>query len=225
MKPATFALAGLGLLAAFAVVAHQQATAANDAAAADEAAPVADSAWNSFDLWGMTSASIQGRQLMNVVQNPNAIAFLDMLAHAEGTDRADDEYRVCYAYRYTIKSLSDHPAITGEWQGESIANLGPQYAGKVSTAAGRYQIIRKTWSGCKQALGLADFSPASQDMAALYLIKSRGALDAVIAGDVEAAIFKCRSEWASLPGGGSGQPQRKLAELLDAYTQNGGKLA
>jgi len=47
----------------------------------------------------------------------------------------------------------------------------------------------------------------------------------VEAGRVADAIDKCRLEWASLPGAGYGQPERKLAALIDAYTNAGGALA
>jgi muramidase (phage lysozyme) len=155
----------------------------------------------------------------------NQQAFLAMISHSEGTDRAPDPYRVCYGYQHTIVSLSDHPAITGEWKGESIANLGPQYAGEVSTAAGKYQINRPTWLNCKVALNLRDFTGPSQDDAALFLIKQKGALDLVNGGQVAAAITLCHGIWASLPGGTSGQPERSFADLIHAYGDAGGAFA
>ena len=148
-----------------------------------------------------------------------------MIAHSEGTDRAPDPYRVCYGYRHTIVDLRDHPAITGEWKGESLASLGAQYAHEISTAAGRYQINRPTWLHCKAALHLQDFTGPSQDDAAIFLIKQAGFLDAVNAGDIQAAIDGCSGVWASLPGSKAGQPTRTVAALLDAYTELGGELA
>lgn len=187
------------------------------------------SVWNSVDLWGMTSAAIEDntmtRALTADASADNLQAFLAMIAFSEGTDRADDPYRVCYGYRHTIDNLSDHPAVSGEWRGESIANLGPAYAGKVSTAAGRYQLIRPTWLACKKALGLPDFSPESQDKAAAYLIKGRHALDDVIDGRIDAAITKCAPEWASLPGANYGQPERRVSQLVAAFSSAGGLLA
>lgn len=156
---------------------------------------------------------------------PNQAAFLAMIRHSEGTDRAADPYRVCYGFSHTIADLRDHPAITGEWMGESIASLGPQYIGKISTAAGAYQLIRPTWEGCKLRLGLPSFSAECQDDAALGLIKWRGGLAAIEAGDLQAAIASCAAEWASLPGSASGQPQAKLIALTQAYSQAGGQLA
>jgi len=156
---------------------------------------------------------------------PNEAAFLKMVIHSEGTDKANDPYRCVYGYKHTIVSFANHPTITGEWFGESIANLGPQYAAMVSTAAGAYQFTKATWLMCKSRLGLPDFSPASQDKAALYLVQMRGALTYVDSGDIATAIHLCRNEWASLPGGTSGQPQRGLSALLLAYQSAGGVLA
>lgn len=162
--------------------------------------------------------------------NPNLAAFLAMIAKAEGTDRAPDPYRVCYGYKHTILDLNYHPAEhrppdgLQEWAGESIAQLGPQYAGEVSTAAGRFQITRATWLACKQTLTLPDFRADSQLRAATLRIRARGALDDVNAGQIEKAILKCDNEWASLPGGKSGQPERVLANLIALYTGAGGSL-
>lgn len=159
----------------------------------------------------------------------NIAAFLAVLRTAEGTAAAADPYRVCYAYRHTINDLSDHPAISGEWPGERLpdamcknAGFGP---GCVSTAAGAYQIIRPTWKTLKAALNLPDFGQASQDAAAVDLIRRRGALEDVKAGRLETAVAKCRNEWASLPGNYAKQGQRSIETLASWYQQNGGLFA
>lgn len=218
-----------------AVAVHQAFDSWDDSPAAPEPAdapPPSSTAWDSVDLWGHTAAAIENRQITNAMNSTdtsgqNVSAFLSMIASSEGTDRAPDPYRVCYGYKHTIADLSDHPAVTGEWKGERLsdatckgAGMGP---GCVSTAAGRYQIIRPTWATCARSANLDDFSPASQD--AVYLIKQRGALDDVRAGRVADAIAKCRREWASLPGANYGQPERRLTALLDSFTNAGGNLA
>lgn len=223
MTPARLAIVGVvGALAASTLL-HAQAEARARQAAEGEGD--GGTALDYFDAWGAIERAYEQRQTEGAMHSTNMRAFLDMIAFAEGTDRAADQYRVCYGYRHTIRDLSDHPAVTGEWKGESIANLGPQYTGKVSTAAGRYQLIRPTWLGCKRALNLPDFSPASQDAAAVYLIRQRRAADDVEAGRIAEAIDKCAAEWASLPGSTSGQPQRKLLALLDRFSAAGGALA
>jgi muramidase (phage lysozyme) len=155
----------------------------------------------------------------------NLSAFLTMISHSEGTDRAADPYRVCFGFKHTIAELSDHPAITGEWSGEPLDFLGPTYAGLISTAAGKYQITKHTWEALKTALSLHDFSAASQDAAATLLIKQKGALDLVNGGQVADAIGLCHNVWASLPGSTSGQPQKTMASLVANYTSNGGGFA
>lgn len=159
----------------------------------------------------------------------NIAAFLAVLRSAEGTANAADPYRVCYAYRHTIDDLTDHPALTGEWRGERLsdamcknAGFGP---GCVSTAAGAYQIIKPTWKTLKAALNLPDFGPASQDAAAVELIRRRGALQDVSAGRFALAVGKCRNEWASLPGNYAKQGQRSMETLASWYQQNGGLTA
>lgn len=159
----------------------------------------------------------------------NQEAFLALIRYAEGTDKEPDPYRVCYGYRHTIVSLDEHPAISGEWGGEKLPdemcrNAG-QKPGCVSTAAGAYQLIRPTWRGIRDRLRLADFSPASQDRAALYLITNCGALDDVLRGRLQTAVVKCSREWASLPGNIAKQPQRRKDDLLAAFEKAGGVLA
>lgn len=155
----------------------------------------------------------------------NEAAFLAMLRHSEGSDRAPDPYRVVYSYVHTIKDLREHPTITGEWLGESLANLGPAYVGKISTAAGAYQIIKPTWVSLRDRLKLPDFSAASQDAAAIELIREKGALALVDAGRVAEAITACHDIWASLPGSNSGQPQKSFAALIGVYGDAGGAFA
>lgn len=238
MKILYLVAASLGLLVLFQTQIHRpNTTPYNDAPESPDQPDDQVSGWASVDLWGMTSAAIDSRTVNNAIgandqAGANVAAFLAMIATAEGTDRAADPYRVCYGYVHTIADFSDHPAVTGEWKGVGISSLGPQYAGKISTAAGRYQMLKPTWLDCKRALDLPDFGPGSQDAAALYLIKRRRALDDVQAGRFQDAVAKCANTsppgkpsnavWASLPGAGNGQPERRMATLIDAYTTAGG---
>lgn len=226
MTPRAAALIAVGTFAGFALLHRQADQAAAVSAASDEGDGA--TALDYFDPWGAIERQHDQYVTEQAMNDPdkNVRAFLALIAWAEGTERAADPYRVCYAYKHTIKSFADHPAVTGEWRGERLpdvmcagAGLGP---GCVSTAAGRYQIIKPSWLEGKRALGLRDFSPESQDRWAVWKIGKRGALDAVRDGRIEHAIDLCRAEWASLPGAGYGQPERKLAQLLDAYTDAGG---
>jgi lysozyme len=89
----------------------------------------------------------------------------------------------------------------------------------VSTAAGAYQIIKPTWMRIKSRLGLMDFSPASQDMAAVELLREAGALDLIEAGDIEGAIKKSSRIWASLPGSTAQQNPRAMDYALNRFDE------
>lgn len=154
----------------------------------------------------------------------NRPAFCAVIRFSEGTAKAPNPYAVVYGFGHTITDFSDHPAITGEWLGVSIANLGPQYAHEISTAAGAYQINRPTWREAKAACHLSDFTPASQDIAALWLIDQCHALAMVDRGDFANAVRACSAKWASLPGGNSRQPEVSLAALTFAYKNAGGEV-
>lgn len=150
----------------------------------------------------------------------NARAFLDMLAYSEGTDMPGHApgYDVIVGStpvrRRLLKDFSRHP------------NVAMQITSTLwSTAAGRYQFIYPTWIELQAALNLPDFGGASQDAAALELIRRRGALELIDAGKIHDAINVCASIWASLPGAGYGQRERSMADLLDHYKLAGGSLA
>lgn len=228
MSRALIALAVVATAAALLLATRQ---AANVQAQDSAAAPTGDgsTAFDYINPIGLVESQVESFQVDQSMQDTNTRAFLDMIATSEGTRWAADSYRVCFGYRHTIADLSDHPAVSGEWRGEKLsdamckgAGFGP---GCVSTAAGRYQLTKPTWLGAKRALGLTDFSAASQDAAAVYLIRQRGAIDEVQAGNLEKAIALCAKEWASLPGAGYGQTERRLSTLTAAYTDAGGMLA
>ncbi len=143
----------------------------------------------------------------------NVRAYLWMLRVSEGTAGAEG-YRTLVGGSL-FDSYADHPRRL-VW----IASIQ-----RNSSAAGAYQILRGTWDGVRAKLGLQDFTPASQDAAAVELIRQRGALALVRAGRFAEAVEKCKKEWASLPGAGYGQRENSLAKLQTAYTQAGGYLA
>ena len=159
----------------------------------------------------------------------NVRAFLDLVKRCEGTAGAADPYRVCYAYRHTIQSLSDHPAVTGEWRGETLSNamcaasgFGP---GCVSTAAGAYQFIKPTWQTLKAQIRASDFGPGSQDAAAIQLLKNIGAYDRIRAGDLSGAVARASGQWASLPGSKAGQGGKSMSQVVAMFAAAGGAVA
>jgi muramidase (phage lysozyme) len=145
------------------------------------------------------------------IREKNLKAFLLMIRYAEGTS-SQDGYKKLYGGSL-FNDFSNHPniAIT-KW-------------GITSTAAGAYQILFKTWIEIQQRLKLTDFSPQSQDKAAVELIKRRKALDDVLAGRFAQALLKCRKEWASLPGAGYNQSEKSPIALAKVYKIAGGSIA
>lgn len=149
------------------------------------------------------------------MENKNLRAFLGMIRTAEGT-AGPNGYRTLFGGTL-FSSFADHPRIkiTARSGGSPIT----------SSAAGAYQIIERTWNEVAAKLGLPDFSPASQDRAAVELIRRRGALRDVYAGRLDAAIVKCNREWASLPGSPYGQPTISADRAYQLYAAAGGEVA
>lgn len=146
--------------------------------------------------------------------HPNMVAFLLMIQKAEGTYKYASPYNVGFGGKLFI-GFKDHPRI---------ATFVPSI-GQYTSAAGAYQFMADTaktnvdtWGSVKAKLNLPDFSPESQDRAAIELIRQRGAYNDVIKGDIKTAIYKCRKEWASLPGANyPGQKMKSLETLLAFY--------
>ncbi|HEV8283824.1 MAG TPA: glycoside hydrolase family 104 protein [Chitinophagaceae bacterium] len=144
-------------------------------------------------------------------EQKNLKAFLIMIQYSEGT-YGKDAYRKLYGGG-VFNDFSKHPDTP-------ITKYGI-----TSTAAGAYQILFRTWQELQQKLRLPDFSPESQDKAAIELIKRRRALDDVMAGRFAQAIIKCRKEWASLPGAGYNQTEKDPKALAAVYKLAGGNIA
>ena len=143
----------------------------------------------------------------------NERAFLDMIAYAEGTD-GPNGYATAFGGG-RLASLADHPRTLSKFTNKAGVTL-------LTSAAGRYQFLRRTWDDLRYKLNLPDFGPASQDAAALELIRQRGALNDVRAGRTAVAIAKCAPIWASLPGAGYNQQERNLNTLMAQYRAAGG---
>lgn len=158
----------------------------------------------------------------------NEAAFLWMIRTAEGT-AGPNGYRTLFGGAL-FDSYADHPRIAKQFR---------DGAGRVlwTTAAGAYQFMAAspiptggstrvdTWGTVKARLGLPDFSPASQDAAAMELIREKGALSDVRAGRFDVAVNKVRSVWASMPGAGYSQPEKSLSALQAVYLKAGGTFA
>jgi lysozyme len=152
----------------------------------------------------------------------NLYAFLAMLRRAEGGD-----YDILYGGARWNGPLTDHPRALG-WKGVRLPDQYCRNAGLnppcYSTAAGAYQITYPTWKSIRQRLGLPDFSPASQDAAAIELLREIGALPLIQQGKITEAIRVASSQWASLPFSTAGQPKRSLDDVLAYFREAGGTM-
>lgn len=147
--------------------------------------------------------NLKARRYIELLKKKNVQAFLKMIRYAEGTSDPE-HYFVQYSYA-PFTDYSDKPRKIIEANGYR------------SSAAGAYQIINRTWDDIQRALSLPDFSPLSQDVAALWLIERDNQLRNVINGDVDAAIKGVGDTWSSFPDNNYGQPKRSLASLKDQY--------
>lgn len=146
--------------------------------------------------------------------SPNLKAFLDMIAVSEGTaGKGNDGYNVVVGGSL-FNSYDDHP--------RKLVWIRP---GLASTAAGRYQLLKRYYDAYKKQLDLPNFSPLSQDLIAIQQIRERGALQDIEKGYINIAIDKVKNIWASLPGAGYGQHENKIDKLIAAYKDAGGTVA
>lgn len=154
-----------------------------------------------------------------LLQRPEVRALLNTIRYAEGTPGQAGYQTMFGGGKFDTSKGWQHP--------DKVIRSG----GYASSAAGAYQFLQPTWQGTAKALGLPDFSPKSQDLAALYLIdKKRGALEPFLRGEKFGTVTnKLAPEWASLPtsSGGSyyGQPSKPLGDLYKYYEQQKQQLA
>lgn len=150
------------------------------------------------------------------LKNINVQAFLKAIADAEG-----GEYNFLFGAikgrrndRWRFSDFSTHP--------------GPGADG-VTTAAGMYQINKRTWGdhGTRR-MGLMDFTPETQDLIAVSMLNGLGVADTIKRGDIEAALGPASRLWAALPQGRgmsgrhNGQPSVTFDRFSAAYKNAGG---
>lgn len=129
--------------------------------------------------------------LARYAAHPKVRAFLDFIAASEGVKHG---YQTAIG-NYKITDFSRHP-------GNAVRRKFKRTDGTVSSsdASGRYQFMGYTWSGLVKRYGFTDFSPATQDKAAVALILGKkGAMEAILNGNYEQAVMKLGGIWASFP--------------------------
>lgn len=145
--------------------------------------------------------------LRGYAQNPNVRRFLDTIAQAEGTTGYDTAFG-----GGKIESLADHPRTLHDFtQTDGKRNK--------TSAAGRYQFLRGTWDDVAGTLGLTDFGPESQDLAAIELLRRNGSLEPLLAGDFDTAVRRSGTTWASLPSSPYPQPKRSEGFITNALNR------
>ena len=159
-------------------------------------------------------ATVNKRGSLEVaLEHPNVRAFLKAIRLGEGTSDEAGYYRIVGGGTFTDDR--QHPNVRVWIERYKVW----------STATGAYQIINPTWRGLLKQYGFPDFSPDSQDQAAVALIAGRHAIQDVQDGRFKEAVAKCAAEWASLPGSTAGQRVEAYDAVLAVYQQNGGTLA
>lgn len=153
-----------------------------------------------------------------ILKDKNVKAFLSAIADAEGGG---------YDFKYgAVKGKKKDP-----WRFTDFStHPGPGYGG-VTTASGMYQITQNTWKDHGiNAMGLNDFSPETQDLIAVDMLRRMDVIERIQAGDVPGAMPKAASRWAALPQGPGltnkypPQPYVSYEHFLTEYKKAGGSL-
>ena len=143
------------------------------------------------------------------------------LQFAEGTWRKGDRaYNTGYNYN-EFEDLSKHPDTV--WFADG--------AKRGSAAAGAYQFMPDTYASASNALGLTDFTPASQEKAAEYLATKRGVDTSkpfTTVTQLRQASNLLAPEWASMPkydgksayeGDAIGNSAKRFESIRNFYDQ------
>ena len=151
--------------------------------------------------------------------SPNVVAYLSLIAFSEGT--STNRLTVCDGYD-VIVSGPEGPEVFTDFSRYPFESRPPKIVnaakGWISTASGRYQIIKRTWESYSQLLGLTNFEPASQDAIAVELLREVKALPLIEAGQIQPAIAACCRLWASFPGNDYDQGAHPMPVLMSQWT-------
>lgn len=157
-------------------------------------------------------------QLAEYLQNPNVQAFLATLRDAEGTNQTGNPYQTRFGGKVDeTLDLSKYPTFEYKQFTQTDGKKN------VSGAVGAYQFITKTWKNLANQYGFKDFSPETQDMAAVALLQQNGALPHILKGDFATAVKKSNRTWASLPGSPYAQHTRSDDFIAKSLAKNMGQ--
>lgn len=165
---------------------------------------------DNFDMMG--DYSNMGKQTVSISPDANVAAFLALIREVE----ANGQYNVI-AGGDLFNDFSEHPFILNPNRRKPLG----------TTAAGAYQMVVGTWKMARDALGLKDFSRASQDRAAIWILdkKRPGSLALIKAGRFDDAIARLSGEWEAFAKMLQGAYSWTLAEARDFLESSGGTYA
>jgi muramidase (phage lysozyme) len=154
----------------------------------------------------------------------NVRAFLALIRQVEPSPPGD---YTSIAGGDHFSDFSEHPFVL---EPDRVKKLG-------TTASGAYQMVKKTWAYARDALELSDFSPASQDAAAAWLLQYKvpgqniiepggtGNIELIEAGDFRAALAAYAPEWEALQKMLQGRYPVTLDQAQAIYSDAGGQVA
>jgi muramidase (phage lysozyme) len=144
----------------------------------------------------------------------NTQLFSDFIGMMETGRAGPEAYRIGFGGG-RIDDLSKHPNISKAFK-ETTGNTN------TTTAAGKHQYLNSTWQGLSAKTGTKDFSPEAQEANFRALLKEKGALASVEAGDFAGAVQKLGKTWASLPTSPHPQGKKTWAEASAVMAKLGG---
>lgn len=149
------------------------------------------------------------------LKNTNVRAFLKAIGEAEGGE---------YDFKFgAIKGRKNDP-----WRFTDFSTHPGPGRGGTTTAAGLYQITKPTWHDHGvNGMGLADFTPETQDLIAVSILRRRGVIEKIKEGDIEAGLAEASRQWAALPKGRGKpgyyhQPYVEFEHFEAVYKSEGG---
>lgn len=151
---------------------------------------------------------------------PGARVLLDLIGRAETKKPVPEAYNVIIKFKPTPKPLVE---FTLDEVLAAQKLWAKSYGG---SAAGRYQIIRKTLLGLLPeigAIGSEKFNASMQDRLAYFLLIRRGYLK-FMAGDMTTTAFAkgLSQEWASIPVLMGMQGAHRMLDRGDSYYRGDG---
>ncbi len=145
-----------------------------------------------------------------LLTEPEVQAFLSVLRFKESSN----QYDIVTGSKIKFTDFSAHPRIKVWFKNPD----GTKYP---STAAGAYQFTYDTWKDFGLSKGLSDFSPRSQDIAAVNLLRHLNVTSELKAGNLDKAFFNAGKRFDAFPLNETGisisKGNRSLEPLKNLY--------